>query len=134
MTEYEYADLFAAFLEAQNSVAANYMTLVSAMLAASYFFAPKLDRLSASMFLFIYSLWAVTLIMAVFGAVGDFGGIGKEIARLGQMPDTQLGWLGPAATNAAGMDFIFLTAISGSILVYIASGVFFFQMRRKRFD
>ena len=56
MTDYEYADLFASFLTAQNAVFANYMAVVTGMLAASWLIAPKLGRFTAGIFLFIYSL------------------------------------------------------------------------------
>ena len=132
MTEYEYASLFVAFLEAANVVFANYMALTFAMLTASYFLARKLTRTMSFVFLLVYSLWALNLISGVYGAFGDFSGLGLTIHELyGEVPDTSLGWLGPVA---AGDAIVYLELMPNlvlvmSLFVYLVSIAFFFMVR-----
>ena len=131
VTEYEYADLFASFLSAQNAVFANFMTVVTGMLVASWLIAPKLGRATAGIFLFIYSLWAVNLIFAMMGAFGDFTRLGLEIARVTTCPDTTLGWLGPVFQGHDMMATMYYAVIAAALLAYIASVVFFFLVRKR---
>jgi hypothetical protein len=135
MTEYEYADLFASFLSAQNSVFANYMTVVFAMLTASWFLAKRLTWRMAAVLLFIYTIWSLNMIVAVWAAFGDFARLGLQIYELGQNPDTSLGWIGPVAAGSADYMKALPTqmAVMCSI-VYIASMVFFFIARRRKDD
>ena len=102
MTEYEYADLFASFLNAQNTVFANYMTIVFAMLTASWFLAKRLTWRMAALLLFIYSIWSFNMTMGVWSAFGDFARLGLAIHDLGQNPETSLGWIGPVAAGPGG--------------------------------
>ena len=56
MTEAEKAQLFVEFLGAANVVFANYMTLVFAMLTASWFLAARMSRVIVGLFLCLYTL------------------------------------------------------------------------------
>ncbi|MEL6448885.1 MAG: hypothetical protein AAFQ62_13125 [Pseudomonadota bacterium] len=131
MTEYEYADLFVSFLSAQNAVFANYMAVVTGMLVASWLIAPKLGRVTAGIFLFIYSLWTIGLIFALMGAFGDFTRLGLEIARVATSPDTALGWLGPVFKGHEMMAGMYYGIIVTAVLGYLASLVFFFLVRKR---
>ena len=132
MTEYEYASLFVAFLEAANVVFANYMALTFAMLTASYFLAQRLTRSMSLILLLVYSLWAINLVSGVFGAFSDFSKLGLTIHELyGELPETSLGWLGPvAAKGSIGyMEIMPNLMLFMCALVYVVSIIFFFVAR-----
>ncbi len=132
VTEYEYADLFASFLTAQNAVFANFMAVVTAMLVASWLVAPKLGWKTTTIFLFIYSVWTIGLIGGMAGVFGDFARLGHEIARVSETPTTTLGWLTPVLEGPGMMSTMFNVVIAGAVLSYLASIVFFFLVRHRR--
>ena len=99
MSDFEYSVLFVSYLEAANVVFANYMTLVFAMMTASFFLARKLTWAMSAVLLFVYSLTSLNMSMGVYSAFYDFSGIGMKIREVGQLPDTNLGWMGPVITS-----------------------------------
>ncbi len=131
MTEFEHALLFSAFLEAQNVLFANYMTMVFAMLTASYFLAKKLSRSMMALFLLIYTLWSLNMIQAIWAAFGDFARLGVKISAFGDNPDTDLGWIGPVYdSGAVSYMSVLPNMMAGMGLVVFAASVgFFFVVR-----
>ncbi|MEZ5922655.1 MAG: hypothetical protein R3C60_15080 [Parvularculaceae bacterium] len=133
MTDYEYADLFASFLTAQNALFANYMTMVFAMLTASWFLAKKLTPLMAAVLLFIYSIWSLTIAVSLCSALGDFVRLGGVINEAAKRPESGLQWIGPASDGAAGyMQLIPAQTAILCIFVYVVSIAFFFIVRRRK--
>lgn len=136
MTEYEYASLFVAFLEASNVVFANYMTIIFAMLTASYFLAARLTRTMTAIFLVLYSMWTLNMISGVYGAFSDFCRLGLAINELGLEPSASLGWIGPLAQ---GDDIGYMRVLPDimlwlTLIAYLASIVFFFVVRVQRHE
>jgi hypothetical protein len=123
--------LFVEFLGAANVVFAHYMTLVFAMLTASWFLAAKKPRSIAVLFLGRYSLGAFAIGTGVYGAFADFFALHRYIfdhnTRSGPLQ-----WLGPL--RAGGPiptrmgEAIALTTVA---LPWLGSIVFFTVSRRE---
>jgi hypothetical protein len=134
MTDYEKASLFVDYLNTSNMVFSNYMAIVFAMLAASWFLAHRMSRLVAILFLALYSIGALMSGFGVFAAFTDFANLGVSIHQTAQTDGGELQWLAPAGPGGAGMGalpvfvaFMVLSAYAGSI-------VFFFLVRRKKLN
>lgn len=134
MTEYEYADLFASFLSAQNVLFANYMAIVFGMLTVSWFVAKRLSGIMMVMLLFIYSVWSINIIISLNAVFSDFSRLALKINKMGQKTDTALDWLGPVASgdNVGYLNTLPTQVMTLCILVYLASIIFFFAARRKK--
>jgi len=129
MSDYELASLFFTVMEAAQATFANFLAIISGMIAVSYFFAHKLDRTLSGLLLTIYSLFSLGFINELFAAYSDFARLGAEISVHGQLPDTGLGWMGPVIAGADGLaavPWIILTMTAAS---YFATLWFFFHAR-----
>ena len=134
MTEYEKAALFVDFLNTSNMVFSNFMAVVFAMLAASWFLANRMSRLVAILFLGLYSVGALMCGFGVVAAFSDFANLGVFIHQTSPADGGDLRWLAPAGPSGAGMGAlpILVALMVGS--AYIGSIVFFFLVRRKKLD
>jgi len=124
MSDYELASLFFIIMEAAQSTFANFLAIISGMIAVSYFFAHKLDRTLSALLLVIFSLFALGFINEIFAAYSDFARLGAQIDAQGQLPDTGLGWMGPVTW------IILVMTISS----YLATIWFFFHARGMKRD
>lgn len=134
MTDFEKSMLFVEFLGTANTVFANYMTLIFAMVTASYFVAPRMHWAVAGMFLFVYTIAALMAGLGVIFAFSDFFGLGDWIARTSPGAASELEWLGPVASSNSGVEMSagtpLLVALVG--VSYLGSIVIFFLVRRMR--
>jgi len=129
MTDYELASLFFTIMDAAQATFANFLAIISGMIAVSYFFAHKLDRTLSTLLLVIFSLFSLGFINELFAAYSDFARLGAEISAQGQLPDTSLGWMGPVMGEPEGLSavpWIILTMTGAS---YLATIWFFFHAR-----
>lgn len=134
MTEAEKAQLFVEFLGAANLVFANYMTLVFAMLTASWFLAARMSRGIAVLFLFLYTFAAFAIGTGVVGGFGDFFALQRYIYETSS-PDGPLQWLGPVRTGGAPPEFMGNRLVEAAVILpWLGSIVFFFIMRREKAD
>ena len=129
MTDYELASLFFTIMEAAQATFANFLAIISGMIAVSYFFAHKLDRTLSALVLVIFSLFSLGFINELFAAYADFARLGAQISAQGQLPETGLSWMGPVISGAGGLapvPWIILTMTTAS---YLATIWFFFHAR-----
>jgi hypothetical protein len=124
--------LFVEFLGAANFVFANYMTLVFAMLTASWFLARSMSAMVAGCFLFLYTLSAIAVGSGVLGAFSDFFALHTYLLETSD-PNGDLRWLGPVAAQSTVPPAVangFATAVV--LLAWAGSMVFFFVVRREK--
>jgi len=129
MTDYEYASLFFAILDAAQATFANYLAIVSGMIAVSYFFAHKLDRTLSALLLLIYSLFALGFINELFSAYSDFARLGAVLAERGALPGSGLGWMGPVIAGPGGLAAIPFVILAMTLASYVATLWFFFHAK-----
>ncbi|MEM1403853.1 MAG: hypothetical protein AAGG55_11025 [Pseudomonadota bacterium] len=132
MTEAEQGLLFVEFLGAANTIFSVYMTLVFAMLTASWFLAERMSRAIVLLFLSLYTLAAFGLGTGVVGSFGDFFALQRYIAANNAI-DGPLQWLGPVRAGVAPPKFstdLFVGLVVA--LPWIGSIVFFSILRRER--
>jgi hypothetical protein len=132
MSDAEKAQLFVEFLGAANLVFANYMTLVFAMLTASWFLAARMSRAIVGLFLFLYTFAAFAIGSGVIGGFGDFFALQRYILETSP-PDGALQWLGPVRMGGAPPEFLGDRLIEAAVILpWLGSIVFFFTVRRQR--
>ena len=129
MTDFEMGVLFVEFLGAANTVFANYMTLIFAMLTASWFLARKISLLVAVCFLAIYTLAALAIGSGVFFAFSDFFALHGFIFD-SAAADGPLSWVGPVrAGGAAPLNVMTNSVLATLVLSWLGSVIFFFVVR-----
>ena len=132
MTDAEKAQLFVEFLSAANVVFASYMTLVFAMLTASWFLAAHMSRMILVLFLFIYTFAAMAIGSGVLGSFQDFFALQRYLLETSP-PDGALQWLGPVRTGFAPSEFVIDRVMETAVLLpWLGSIIFFFAVRRQR--
>ena len=128
MTEFEYATLFFQIIETANSVTANFLTVVFAVIAVSYFVADKLDRTASILLLFVYSLYCFGIIREIFFLYSDMARLGSEMA---QLTGESLSWLGMTQAATEGPQLVIpYSALAMTLLAYLGSLLFFYRVRR----
>jgi len=132
MTEYEKAYLFVEFLNTANFVFSNYMAVVFAMLAASFFLAHRMSRLIAALFLLLYTIAVFTIGFGVLATFSDFANLGVYIHNTAPPGGGDLRWLGPAGPAGASMGVLPISATFLTLAAYLGSLVFFFLVRRNK--
>lgn len=130
MTDYEYASLFFSIMDAAQATFANFLAIVSGMIAVSYFFAQKLDRTLSGLLLLIYSLFALGFINELFSAYSDFARLGAVLAERGQVPGSGLGWMGPVIAGPGGLAAVPWIILAMTLASYVATLWFFFHARK----
>tara|TARA_R110002072_G_scaffold150048_2_gene298123 strand:+ start:43 stop:447 length:405 start_codon:yes stop_codon:yes gene_type:complete len=130
MSDYEYASLFFTIMEAAQATFANFLAIVSGMIAVSYFFAHKLDRTLSSLLLLIFSLFALGFINELFAAYSDFARLAAVIGERGGMAESALGWMGPVVNGAGGIAAVPWIILSMTLASYVATIWFFFHARK----
>jgi hypothetical protein len=132
MTAAEQGQLFVEFLSAANTVFANYMTLVFAMLTASWFLAKRMSRVIVGLFLFLYTFAAIAIGSGVVGAFGDFFALQRYLLEVSP-PDGPLQWLGPVREGFSPPATFMARVIEAVVwLPWLGSIVFFFALRREK--
>lgn len=134
MTDYEKASLFVDYLNTSNMVFSNYMAVVFAMLAASWFLAHRMSRVVAILYLVLYSIGALMSGFGVFAAFTDFANLGVFIHQTAQTDGGELRWLVPAGPSGAGMGALPVFVAIMVLATYAGSVVFFFLVRRKKLE
>ncbi|MHA6289458.1 hypothetical protein [Maricaulis sp. CAU 1757] len=133
MSEYEAAALFVMFAEAAQTAFANYLAIMSAMVAISWFFAHKLNRAQSAIVLTIFSLFAGGFINELVSVYSDFARLGAHLHAMGQIEASQLGWLGPVrADRPDSMAMIPRAVLVMTVMCYLAAVWFFFLVRRQK--
>ena len=131
MSEYEHAILFIEFAQAASAAMANYITLVFAMVVASYLAAHRLDRLMSGIAILIYSMFALGFCNEIIQIYSDLSNLGIAMEdKFGGIPETSLGWLGPVR---AGADFLHIlpTLIGTMVLLAYGASIWFFLRARR---
>lgn len=130
MSDFEAGVLFVEFLNTSNFVFANYMTLIFAVLTASWFLARRMTALVAICFLALFTLAAVAIGSGVFFAFSDFFALQVYLDET-RAADGDLGWLGPMRVGGVP-PLAVMQSIIGAILLlsWAGSVAFFFIVRR----
>lgn len=134
MSEFEIVSLFHEVITGVNASMTNFLTVLFAMLVASYLAAHRLDRTSATVFLLIYSLFTLGMINEIYLGYRDFAAIGEEMVRVGQMPGSSIGWHPNVASGSQGMSLLPKIILVIMLGAYTASIWFFFRARRTHKD
>jgi len=130
MTSYEWADLFFTANQSANMAMANFMAVIFAMLAAGYFVAHKLDRISTILLVALFTVFVAGMGNEVFSLYSDMGRIGAELARAGADPASDLTWFGPAGTDGAFLEHV-VAKVVGVICILAYTGTVWFFFRRR---
>ncbi len=99
MSDYELASLFFTIMEAAQATFANFLAIISGMIAVSYFFAHKLDRTLSALLLVIFSLFSLGFINEIFAAYSDLPDWALRSAHRASCPRPV--WAGWARSLAA---------------------------------
>ena len=134
MSEYEKASLFVEFLNTANFVFSNFMALVFAMLAASFFIAHRMSRRVAALFLALYTVGALMMGFGVFAAFSDFASLGVFIHETAPPDGGDLRWMGPTGLTGKQMGALPVFVGTLVLLAYAGSIVFFFLVRRRKLE
>jgi hypothetical protein len=130
MTDYEIADLFFSVVSAANQSFMNYVTLVFAMLAASYLVAHKLDRITTVFAVGLFTAISAGYTFELFSVYSDLSRLAGVIAERGLQAETALGWHGAALANGTGSLHFAGPLMAGIALFgYLGTLIFFFRAR-----
>ena len=132
MTPFEAASLFVSFAETAQTAFANFMAIVTAMLAGSWFFAHRLTRAMAGAMVFIFSIACLGFGNELFSLYSDLARLGGHLHEIGQAPEAGLAWLGPVRGPANGMAPIPFVVLGLCVASYLAAIWFFFHARKTR--
>lgn len=133
MSEFEKGVLFVEFLNTSNVIFANYMTLIFAVLTASWFLARRMSLAVAILFLALFTLAALAIGSGVVFAFSDFFQLQAYVHDT-SAPGGDLRWLGPVRVDGgpptvAGMQ-MFISAIV--VLAWLGALGFFLIVRYGR--
>ncbi|MDG1416462.1 MAG: hypothetical protein P8P99_01530 [Maricaulis sp.] len=132
MSDFELALLFSEFLNTANFVFSNFMTMVFAMLTASYFLAHRMGRWVAALFLGLFSIGALMAGSGVLFAFTDFANLGAHIHAQAAATPGDLAWLGPAGPGGENMDRMSTFVAVMIATTYVGAIGFFFVVRHNR--
>lgn len=132
MTDFEKGILFVEFLNTANFVFSNYLAVVFAMVAASFFLAHRMTRSVAALFLIMYTIGALMTGSGMVFAFTDFANLGVYIHETAPEGGGDLRWLGPTGPGGSGMGNMPTLVTIMAITAYLASLVFFFLARHQR--
>ena len=128
MTEFEQATLFYQIVETAHSAMANYLTVVFAVVAVSYFVADRLDRSASALLLVVYSVFCFGMIREIFFLYSDMARLGYVMSGV---PGDSFGWLGIAQSSADGPAWIIpYSSMVMSVAAYLGTLLFFYRVRR----
>ena len=128
MTEYEKATLFYQVVETAHAAMANYLTVLFAVVAVSYFVADRLDRTASVLLLVVYSFFCFGMIREIFFLYSDMARLGHEMA---QVPGDVYAWLGIAQSSVDSPAWVIpYGSMVMSLAAYLASLLFFYRIRR----
>lgn len=132
MSDYEMATLFIQIAEASQAGFANFMAIITGMLAISWFVAHKLPRGLAAILVLIFTLAAVGFGNELFSLNSDLARLGSALQERGAAGAPDLMWLGPARAGTANpIGFIPVVVLTMMVLAY-AGTIWFFLHARKR--
>ncbi len=127
MEPFELATLFYQIVETAHSAMANYLTVLLAVVAVSYFVAGRLDRTASLLLLAVYSFFCFGMIREIFFLYSDMARIGHEMALAG---GDSLRWLGMTQSATEGPQLVIpYSALVMCLLAYLGSMVFFYRVR-----
>lgn len=132
MTDFEKGILFVEFLNTANFVFSNYLAVVFAMVAASFFLAHRMTRSVATLFLIMYTIGALMTGSGMVFAFTDFANLGVYIHETAPEGGGDLRWLRPTGPGGAGMGNMPILVTIMAIAAYLASLAFFFLARHQR--
>ena len=98
MSEFEKGVLFVEFLNTSNVIFASYMTLIFAMLTASWLLARRMSLMVAISALLLFTLGSLGLGIGVFFWFSDFFALQAYIQSTSS-PSGDLRWLGPVGLD-----------------------------------
>ncbi len=132
MSDFEAGVMFVEFLNTSNFVFANYMTLIFAVLTASWFLARRMTRAVAICFLALFTLAAAAIGSGVFFAFSDFFALQAYLSETRTVTG-DLRWLGPLRVGGVP-PLAVMQAIIGAVVAFSWAGAiaFFFVVRRDR--
>jgi hypothetical protein len=131
MTEYEIVDAFYSAVNTANASLMNYVTIVFAMLVASYLAAKQLSRGMAFAALGMFTLFEILSVFQVVNLFGEVLRLGRRIGEITAAGSSDLAFHSAnTGFGAIGLTivepFIFFTIIGS----YAGAVWFFFELRR----
>lgn len=129
MSDFEKGVLFVEFLNTANVIFASYMTLLFAVLTASWLLAKRMSWPVAIWFLTLFTIAAIALGSGAYFAFSDFFALQSYIVETAA-PAGDLRWLGPMRTQAAPNLFATQLVMLGILVSGWAGGCGFFLIVR----
>ena len=131
MTDTEVLALFYQVFETANAVFTNWMAIITAMLVASYFFAPKISRKMAVLVLAVFSAFCLGYANALVNIYRDLAEIAAEMVRISMQEGSSLAWHPLVKSGSESPLSVAPNIMTGmSIFAYVSCLVFFFLSRR----
>ncbi|MEM9690354.1 MAG: hypothetical protein AAF917_12860 [Pseudomonadota bacterium] len=128
MTDFEQATLFFQIIDTAHSAVANFLTVVFAVVAVSYFVAERLDRSVSLLLLGVYSLFCIGMIREIFYLYSDMARLGHAMA---QEPSDAFDWLNIAQNSVNNPETVIpYSVLTMTGLAFAGSLLFFYRMRR----
>lgn len=132
MTDYEMAALFIQIAEASQAGFANFMALVTGMLAISWFVGHRLPRGLAIVLILIFSIAIIGFGNEIYSLNSDLARLGAQLQARGAAGAEDLMWLGPArATGENPIGFVPNVVLFMMVSAYVATLWFFFHARAR---
>jgi hypothetical protein len=129
MSDFEKGVLFVEFLNTSNVVFASHMTLIFAMLTASWLLARRMSLVVALSALSLFTMGCFGLGIGVVFSFADFFALQAYI-QTSSAPDGDLAWLGPVALGRAVPIGVMQTLTTVMVIAGWAGAVgFFFVVR-----
>ena len=131
MSEYEMANLLSEYSTAIGFQLSIFMSSVFAMMAASYFAASKLNKITSGLLVTIYSLFSFLQIMPILEAVKRLRGMHNIINEyLSHNPQSSLSAISASFGGGFGdvLRFILLAIL---LMTYVGTLFFYFSCRKK---
>lgn len=129
MTEYEVVSLFHQIVTGANASLTNFLTVLMAMLVASYMAAGKLDGKTTGMILAVYSVFSLGMMNEIYSGYRDFAAVGMEMVRMGRMPGSSIAWHPNVVAGGIGLAQLPFVILAILVSAYASSMWFFFHMR-----
>ena len=131
MSDFELVSLFSELVINLQTSFMNYVAVLFAFLVGGYMTADKLDTITASIFIGLFSLVTLQQASPVLGFGNDASSLAALIAVRAADDPSGLGWHGAASSlGSIGTPILGVGAITIILLSYLGALVFFFHQRR----
>jgi hypothetical protein len=127
MREYETAHLFKEMMELLDVATMNYVSVLFALLVASYLVAARLNKVMAGIVVGLFSLFALIIIFTVHRTMAGASALIGHARRAAAQGDASLNWH-PMVSEPANFVEVFTPIYTATLIAsFVAVLVFFFH-------